>query len=115
MRDRKEILIDLIAFRKPLPEIKQELKALPWDVQTHVVVLDKDHFMQVLEKSDVGTISFGELEEWANLIECREDIAFANPLLEQYLVELANPMIYELISEDLVQKILSDLNGHSGS
>jgi hypothetical protein len=37
------------------------------------------------------------------------------PILEQYLVELANPMIYELISEELVQKILNDPDSHSGS
>jgi hypothetical protein len=113
MRDRKEILIDLIAFRKPLPEMKKELKTLSWDVETPVVVLDKPQLVQVLEKSDKGAISFGELEEWANLIECRDDIAFANPLLEQYLVELANPMIYELLTKDVIDKMLRDL--YSGS
>jgi hypothetical protein len=49
-----------------------------------------------------GKISSQELEDWANLIESRDDIGFDSKKLQDIIFKLANPILYGKI--DNIQK-----------
>ena len=45
-----------------------------------------------------GSITACEVEAWENALECRDDLAFSDPVVSQILYELANPLLTQLLS-----------------
>ena len=91
---RHEILKSLLTFDRPLGELRQELSKLKWDSENSLIRLSADHVRLVLARFLKGELSADAVEEWANLIECREDIGFESEfedVLKDVIFELANP------------------------
>lgn len=75
--DRASILTSLIELSLPLPELKAAVRTLSWDWDGDpVVTLKREHVAALLRRYQSGEIDESEVEAWANLIECREDIGF---------------------------------------
>src|SRR5690606_18190853 len=72
--DRKEILLRLLKFESPLDLIQVELSRYPWDSDKEYVRVNNEVMKVTLDKFLANEINAEQLEEWANLIECREDI-----------------------------------------
>ena len=99
MKDsRRAALEDLITLRQPLAAVAARLARYPWDSEVELVTLLPEHISGVLARFCAGEIAAGDVEDWANAIECREDIALAGAPVEHAVFQLANPIITEPIT-----------------
>ena len=103
---RHEILKSLLTFDRPLGELRQELSKLKWDSENSLIRLSADHVRLVLMRFLKGELSADAVEEWANLIECREDIGFESEfedVLKDVTFELANPGLVHPIDRAFIE------------
>lgn len=110
MIDRYVALHDLLDFARPIRELRGLLAFHEWDFDGPPLVVDRGHFRRVLERYLNGDLSIRDIEDWANLIEGREDIAFESgneELLREIVYELANPELAEQLSNQRARKIVS--------
>ena len=92
---REAILSSLISFDAPISKLTTELSALTWDSEP-VVTLARHDIVAVLERFSSGEIDALTVEEWANLVECREDIDFEpghTDVIQAAIHDLANPLL----------------------
>ncbi len=101
-RGRKEILTDLISLLDDVEILQHELINFSWDIEEPLVLFQKSNLIKVLNKFFSSEINLAVLEKWANAIECREDIEFENDDLQEIISEIANPTLYEITSEKLL-------------
>jgi len=101
MIDRYVVLQALAEFSKTTSELQGFLESLEWDFDGPPLVMNRGHFRSVLERYLKGGLSSQEVEDWANLVEGREDITFEPDdaeLLREVVYELANPELTEQLS-----------------
>ena len=84
--DKKQILKNLIKFNKSLKNIKNEISNLNFDSKFELYIITKNDIKQILNRALKENITFKELEEWANLIECRDDLGLtiSSSILENF-------------------------------
>lgn len=104
MRDRVQILDDLIKLNGNLNSLQKELGQYKWDSEDPLVVVKIEDLSNVLNKLDNRLITSEIVEDWANTIEVRDDIDFESNELKEVVHELANPELYGEINS---QKIFS--------
>lgn len=105
--ERSTILSDLVSLRRSARELSQDLSRLPWDANQPLITLERAHITDVLDRFMAGSIDAAELELWANLVECRDDIDYASA--SAVIHRLANPALEGGISRSHVAQILADL------
>jgi len=108
LRTRKDILDDLISLRKDVVSLSKELAAYPWDSNEPLVEMNKDDLRSVLHKCLQKDISTAELYEWANAVECRDDIDIADQL-QELIFDLANAGINGEITPESISRMLDEL------
>ncbi len=94
--NRHAVLSSLIQFNEPVTRLKVALESLPWDVDHPIITLTKDNVTAILHRFTAGEFDAGVLEEWANLVEGREDIQFEPEHAEAIsdaIFRLANPAL----------------------
>lgn len=91
MRSRATILTDVVQIKSNLNTLKTELNYYPWDSNEPLVTISKEDFTEVFGKTISGEVTFAQLEEWANILEGRDNIAFESRQMEDLIFELANP------------------------
>ena len=104
MRIRKSILLDLINNRVDTSSLISELSKYSWDRNEPIIVINNEDICKILNKYINGDLSSGELENWANTIECSEDLAFENDSLENVINRIANPVLYGVNDINKVNK-----------
>ncbi len=116
--DRFEVLNDLVCFNKPVNVLLKNLSQFDWDYDNEPLVLQTFQVRQVLEGFLSNKYSAKELEGWANLIECREDIDFQESKreeIEEIIDILANPILQGEIThqscEELLKQLGSEISG----
>jgi len=109
MRNRKDILTDLICFNGNLTELQSELSQYSWDVEEPTLIISKADFSTVIKKCVDEKIIFDELENWANAIECRDDLDFEVEEMQEIIFELASPEINGEITKQRLQEIINEL------
>jgi len=107
MTARVHYLEKLIEFSCDLKQISHFLSRIPWDSDDELVKLESRHLESALTCYLAGELCASSLEEWANLIECRDDIDYEE--FSEQIHVLANPMITEEISSDLAKTMLGIL------
>lgn len=107
MINRKNMLQDLVEFRKHPTEMHAALTTFEWDSDVELIQLERQHITAVLEKYILGEFTSEEIEDWASLVECRDDVNYAE--VAEILHILANPAItYQLtpsVAAHLVDKL----------
>lgn len=93
MRTRREILNDLFFLNEFPHTISNELHHYSFDVEFPVFFITKKDMVFVLEKIKNTNFEPQTIEDWANLIECREDVAFEDDILQEIIHKLANPLL----------------------
>ncbi|MFL5560827.1 MAG: hypothetical protein ACJ79K_05050 [Gemmatimonadaceae bacterium] len=94
MRNRAAVLEDLIAWNQPLAALAAELAEHDWDSTEELVTLRNSHVRDVLIRYTRGEVTAPDVEQWANLLEGRDDIAFSGGRqgkLGEIVHALANP------------------------
>lgn len=106
MRDRKVVLEDIIQLRGDLQELKKELSQFPWDSEVFIAEIYRKDVIRVFEGYLNDVISNQQIEDWADLIECRDDIAFEDDDLKELIFELASPEINGYLTKMRVSELL---------
>ena len=112
--DEIGILLDLVHFKNNIDTLKNMLSQIGFDSEIELVSMSRDNIVEILQRSLDKKISFLELEEWANLIECREDIGFEDKKTQEMIFKLANPYLYGELDEKQVLSYLNELKGVDG-
>ena len=107
--DEIGILLDLVHFKNNIDTLKNMLSQIGFDSEIELVSMSRDNIVEILQRSLDKKISFLELEEWANLIECREDIGFEDEKTQEMIFKLANPCLHEKLDEKQVLNHLNEL------
>jgi hypothetical protein len=106
---RKEALVALLAYNAPLDQLVCALKQFPWDSEQELVTLKPVHIRAVLLRYLAQEITAQQVEDWANAIEGREDIAFEEAfesILGECIHQLANPLLTKPLTKDLAEELL---------
>jgi hypothetical protein len=106
MRSRKELLKDLALLQDSIEVLEQELSQYPWDIEKPLFKVSVEDFSNVLKRSISNEIRFEALTNWANAIECRDDIEFENEEIHEIIFELANPEINGEITKERLSEII---------
>ena len=112
--NKTSILLDLVHFKNNIDTLKNMLFQIGFDSETELVSMSRDDIVKILQRSLDKKISFLEIEEWANLIECREDIDFEDEKTQEMIFKLANPYLYGELYEKQVLSYLNELKGVDG-
>ena len=112
--DEIGILLDLVHFKNNIDTLKNMLSQIGFDSEIELVSMSRDNIVEILQRSLDKKISFLELEEWANLIECREDIGFEDEKTQEMIFKLANPYLYGKLDEKQVLSYLNELDEKCG-
>ena len=105
-----DILLNLINFTKDISAIKSDLAKIGFDSESELVTITQNTIANILNRVIDKEISYDLLEEWANLIECREGIGYEDEILQEIIIfELANPCLYEEIDERKICMILDEI------
>ena len=113
MIDRINILKCLISFSQPLNEISHNLANLHWDPEGEPFIVESIEIVQVLKKYTVNEINSLALEQWANMIECREDIVFQKSKeneIAHIIYYLANPELEGEVTPELCKRFIKELH-----
>ena len=106
--DRTAHLNQLLA----MPTAANDLSKFAWDSDAPLVQLQATHIVNALSKFVAGEASVGDIEDWANAIECRDDIAYSpQSSVGVALHELANPLLTEPLSQQSAQRLIASLKG----
>ena len=114
MNRRGEILEDLVRYEKPSGPLMRELKSFGWDwpEAAPLVVLKKEDLLRVIARFLCGEITAVQLQEWAENLEEREDVAFDGKdkeLLDDVFFRIATPFINEPLTDGSVRMMQDEL------
>ena len=109
---RASLLKELLHFSRPIADVVSDLSAFGWDADEDLATLDAAHISAVLNRFLSGDISDTDVEDWANAIECREDIGFLqDPPVADALDELANPLLTRPLTRQSAAEWVATFSG----
>jgi len=110
--ERGEALRSLIQYRQPLDSALSVLSSLGWDSKGPVVYLQWDDVARILDRFLAQEMTADQVTDWADLIECREDIGILPgcEFLGDVIFRLANPNINGQITRDVVVELQQQLS-----
>lgn len=107
---RKQAVTDLVRLRRPLDDALAELRRFPWDSDEELVELGPTELRHALNRYLAGDLTAEGLEDWANAIEGRDDIAFTPQDIIDLITELANPLLYRSLTPENVRDLASRID-----
>lgn len=116
MSERHLVLRNLLEFAKPLDELRSSLATFGWDFRDIPLTMTSDHLNNVIGRYLKGELSAQQVEDWANIVEGREDISLRPKdaqLLHDIVYELANPKLTEELSHKRAREMIDLLNNKS--
>jgi hypothetical protein len=75
-----------------------------WDSEHDLVELTNTQALHVLVRLETGELSAADVSSWADLIDGREDIGFAQPMadeLREFVFEASTPELLSNLDETL--------------
>lgn len=106
--DRVEALKQIVRFGDKLEFAYSALASFPFDSEVELVKVTKEDLANVLNKFLLNEITADDLELWANFIECRDDLNYAE--IEDYIYALANSVLVGEIDMIKINKMVQLLN-----
>lgn len=119
MNRRAEILQELVRYEKPSEPLMRELKSFGWDwsEEAPLIVLKKEHLLRIMDRFLADDITAAQLQEWAENLEAREDVAFdpkEEELLDEIFFRIATPFINESLTKEVARKMRDELTETRG-
>jgi hypothetical protein len=102
----------LVEYSAPLEQIKTELGKHSFDADQCLFVITPAHMRDILERFLGGALTVEQIEAWANLIEMRDGLEFADGEAgpsRECLHELANPLLTEPLSKESALRMRDEL------
>ena len=109
MRNRKEILRDLVLLEGSIEVLQKELSQYSWDIEEPILKINIEDFSNVFKRTINNEIDFETLTNWANSLGCRDDLEFENDEMQEVIFELANPEINGEITKERLSNIIIEL------
>lgn len=103
-------LLKVVSFDGSINELKVIISTLPWDSDEDIFIINEKILLNVLNKFINDNVVDFIIEEWANLLESREDIGYTNDLLKDIVDELANPVLYGQVNKETLNKYVNIIN-----
>lgn len=110
--NRVQLLRNLIEYNSSLKVIQEKLASFKWD-SSELITLTKEHIISVLNRYIEGSISAEELEDWADTIECREDIHYNDhddDIINEKIYILANPVLQGKMDKARALSMINELS-----
>ena len=105
-------LTELLNLSRPVADVVAALSAFDWDSDEELVTLEAAHICAVLDRFLSGDISATDVEDWANAIECRDDVGLIQPSpVADALDELANPVLSRPLTRQSAAEWVAALSG----
>jgi len=111
-RARDKLLADLVAGRFPLGPLRSELATYPWDLDEPLIILERQHLANILERYIDGELKAAEVAAWADALEMRDDVGFRHEddrLLRGMLSTLATPEVHAPLTLIRAKGLLADI------
>ena len=110
MLERAEILQKLVLFDEPVDPLVSALRQYPWDwiEEEPLVRITALQILNVIDRFLSVKISAQQLEDWAENLECREDVGFDEKhevVLGDVLFRMANPLLNEPLNGPVVAEM----------
>src|SRR5262245_53938276 len=102
----------IVQFESGIDQLMQELNQFEWDFEGEPAILDKQILKAVLTRYANGDLSVNEVYKWADFLELRDDIDFAESdeeKISEIMHALANPILEGKLTPERAQKWLSEL------
>lgn len=115
--DRRELLVAALDGSRHPAEVSEALAGAPWDSEP-LVVLCRAHVCGVLKRYLAGEWSAADVEQWADLLEVRDDVGLEpgfEDQIKEALFDLANPDIQGRLDHRAAKRILARLEELGGS
>ena|SRR3990170_1146619 len=109
MNDRTELLARLLRMERPLGPVLEKLAEFGWDSDQELLEVSASDIRIALQAYIDKKVSSVEIEEWANAIECREDLKIMGKVKEAIHI-LANPILTFPLSLQSALKLIDSLN-----
>lgn len=109
MKSRSEILRHIVLFEGDIYALSNELIKYDWDIDTPSLCINKEDLFTTLSKFINQQISFSIIEDWANILEGREDIDYENEKIKELIYELANPLLFGALTNNKLIQMSSSL------
>jgi hypothetical protein len=109
--ERRLALQDLVNLRRPVSEAVGMLSKYPWDSEG-IMTLSADSLLHVLALYESGQIDAGEIAEWADAVEGRDDVAIEGEdadLVKRIVFRLSTPEINEAVTPELAVRLAGEL------
>lgn len=93
---REETIRSLVIFDRPLDELRERVASFPFDWDGPPLgTVRRKHVLAVLARWQSAELSPEEVEDWANLVEVRDDLFHdpADPAVADAVFALANPLL----------------------
>ncbi len=103
-KERISLLNCLLSYNTKITDLESSLAKFRWDSE-ELVKLENKHLKNILNRYINGTLSLNEIEDWANAIECRDDIDYSSFI--EIIHELANPLLHSELTEFRAREILN--------
>jgi hypothetical protein len=114
--DRASALRSLIAYEQPLDPILVALRSHGWDASEPLAILTSADVISILERYLSGDLTAQQVADWADLVECREDIELpqmGTASISDAVFHLANPNLRGELTPQVAERIRSALrSGH---
>ena len=118
MNRRAEILHALVLFDQPPKPLMRELSSFGWDWDgAPLVTLKKEDLLRIIDRFLATEITAAQLQEWAENLEVRDDVAFdeqEKERIDDVFFRLATPEINEPLTPESVRKMKTELISKSG-
>ncbi len=110
--DRASALQVLVAYELPLEPALAVLSHESWDCEHPLVRFTARDVSSVLQRYLRSELTSDQVNDWADLLECREDIAPepGQEKLSEVLFLLANPGLREPLTPALARSIEQELS-----
>ena len=112
-RPRTDLLRNLADYTLPIEPTLGELREYGWDATTPLFTITRQHVLGVLARYLSGELTSEQVTDWADLVECRDDLDYEHGFenqIKRAVFELANPNLTQAVTPKLangLQKRLS--------
>lgn len=110
--DRHLLLCSLLGMTRPIDGLLHDIADIGWDSEHELVILRRDHVIDILSRFKLGALDAEAVERWANAIEGREDVGLdpgSRELLEAAIFDLANPVLQGPLTPELAERWIERL------
>lgn len=109
MRERAELVLELIRNPKAVQPVLQELAEYGWYCEKPLATLCKSDVLAVLKQFQHNMLGMADVLNWANSIGGRTDIAYEfgpDGVVEESLYWLAHPEVCGPVDMELCKRIV---------